>query len=260
MLLYSYCSLLMRGSDFNTALPCPPSTAPDALRNWSETEKERLKSTKRGERLLRVEQKQYQEWKDKYNALLKSSSSSETEIFSYEQFTWAMEAVNSRAFKGDFRGQDPLKELSKTLVPFAAGALALNYIRSDPFGADENITLLLLLFACAPVLLNFVSDQFGDSNMEAVLLPFIDSANHKEKANSEISFDPFKSAFTVSTVGTNAVEKDGKKNQFYISYGEKFDTELLLNYGFLNGVRENFENQQERRKLLADTFNSRSLQ
>jgi len=248
--------LLTRGQDFNNAKPCPPSTAPDSIRNWSEEEKQMLTSTQRGQRLLRAEQKQSQEWKDKYLAL----SSIDREQFSYEQFKWAMEAVNSRAFKGNFTGQEPLKELSKALVPFAAGAFALNYIRSDPFGADENITLLLLLFSCAPVILNFLSDNFSDGKIEAVMLPFIDSANHKESAQSEISFDPLKGAFTVSVEGGNCIEEDGTLSQFYISYGRKFDTELLLNYGFLNGLRENNESQAERRRLLADTFNARSLQ
>ena len=96
---------MTQGESFNTAQPCPPSTAPDTIRNWSEEEKQLLKSTKRGERLLNVERKQSQEWKDKYAAL----TDSDREEYTYEQFRWAMEAVHSRAFKGDFSGQDPLK-------------------------------------------------------------------------------------------------------------------------------------------------------
>lgn len=193
---------------------------------------------------------------DKYAAL----SDADQNEFSYQQFRWAMEAVNSRAFKGNFSGQAPIKELSKALVPFAAGALALNYIRSDPFGADENITFLLLALSCAPVILNFLSDNIAGGRIEAVMLPFIDSANHKETSRSEISFDPLKGAFTVSVDGPSCIEKDGDMNQFYISYGTKYDTELLLNYGFLNGLKESYEGQKDRRRLLAETFNSRSLQ
>lgn len=208
--LVRYCSLLTRGQDFSKCQPCPQSTAPDTIRNWSDNEKEMLTSTQRGERLLRAEQKQTQEWIDKYAAL----SNSDRDEFSYPQFRWAMEAVHSRAFKGNFTGQDPLKELSKALLPFAAGAFALNYIRSDPFGADENVTLLLLAFSCAPVILNFLSDRLNKAKIEAVLLPMIDSANHKETAQSEISFDPLKGAFTVCAEGTSCIEKDGKLNQF----------------------------------------------
>lgn len=258
-IFFSYCSLLTRGEDFDTKQPCPESTAPDALRNWSNEQKEALSSSKRGQRLLNVEKKQSKEWNAKYNAL---KNTSRTDGFTYEQFVWSMEAVHSRAFKGDFSGQDPLKELSKALIPFAAGAFALNYVRSDPFavGADDKLTFILLLVSCAPVILNFLSDKVVGSTMDAVMLPFIDSANHKETARSNIQFDPLKGVFTVTIEGGNCIEKDGGKNQFYISYGEKRDTELLLNYGFLNGVRENYESQEERRRLLAETFNSRSLQ
>lgn len=254
--LYGYCSLLTQGVDFNSATPCPPSTAPDALRNWSDDEKAMLASTQRGERLLRVGEKQDKEWKDKYNSL----SISDRNEFTFEQFQWAMEAVNSRAFKGDFSGQDTLKSISKALVPFAAGALALNYIQSSPFGADENMTFLLLLVACAPVVLNFMSENLGGKKLDAVMLPFIDSANHKESAQSDIAFDPLSGSFTVAVEGNSCFEKDGDKDQFYISYGQKRDTELLLNYGFLNGMKENYESREDRRKLLAEIFNSRSLQ
>jgi len=253
--LYGYCSLLTRGQDFNAVKPCPPSTASDALRNWPDDEKEILTESKRGIRLLRIEEKQNKEWVEKYNAL----SSEDRGEFSFEQFQWAMEAVHSRAFKGDFTGQDPTKELSKTLVPFAAGAFALNYIRSGPFGSDDNITFLLLFLACAPVVLNFLSENVLGGKMDAVLLPFIDSANHRGNANSNIEFDPLKGAFTVSVEGSNCIIKDGDKQQFYISYGDKRDTELLLNYGFLNDFNSNYENQEERRRALAKTFNARSL-
>ena len=188
-------------------------------------------------------------------------SNTDREEYTYEQFKWAMEAVNSRAFKGDFSGQDPLKELSKALVPFAAGAFALNYMQSNPFGANDKVTLLLLIVSCAPVILNFLSENVIGSKMDAVMLPFIDSANHKESARSNIQFDPLKGAFTVTVEGgSSCIEKDGDKKQFYISYGEKRDTELLLNYGFLNSVQENYEDYDDRRRLLADIFNSRSLQ
>mmetsp|Transcript_8332 Transcript_8332/g.12545 ORF Transcript_8332/g.12545 Transcript_8332/m.12545 type:complete len:490 (+) Transcript_8332:18-1487(+) len=280
--IYGYCALLTQGNDFTTSQPCPPSTAPDALRNWSTEEKELLSATKRGQRLLNVEEKQCQEWKNKYAALLSSST-----LYTYEQFKWAMEAVHSRAFKGNFSGRDPLKELSKALIPFAAAAFGLSYIRSSssPYlfnnsSDDINIvTVLLLLVACSPVILNFVNENIinasGNKSVDVVMLPFIDSANHKESARSTIEFDPLKGAFTVSMEGSNCIERDeggrstssGDDNsneslikQFYISYGEKRDTELLLNYGFLNGVREAYENRGDRRRLLAEIFNSRSLQ
>ena len=175
---------------------------------------------------------------------LSDSSSSESFSFTFEQFQWAMEAVHSRAFKGNFSGSDPLKELSKTLIPFAAAAFGLSYIRSSSspylFTNDDNITFLLLLVACSPVILNFINDNIingnGTKSVDVVMLPFIDSANHKESVRSNIEFDPLKGAFTVTMEGSNCIERDEGKNekrgkslkQFYISYGEKRDTELLL--------------------------------
>ena len=188
-----------------------------------------------------------------------------------------MEAVNSRAFKGDFGGENILKNLSKTLVPFAAAAFALNYISSGsgPFASDERVTIGLLALSCAPVVLNFISENFGVKTGDAVLLPFIDSANHLETARSNIEFDPVKGVFTVCVEGRNCIVKDendndgnGTKKQLYISYGEKKDTELLLNYGFLPNMKAISINDDETggttvddeiRRSLIEAFNSAAL-
>ncbi len=253
--IYGYCALLARGEDFNS-IPCPPSTAPDCIRNWTPEQLEVLKQTKRGQRLCRIHEKQFEEWSEKYNALPPSDRAN----FTKEQFFWAMEAVNSRAFKGDFGGEDALKKVSNSLVPFAAAAFGLNYLGSGPFASDERITIALLLLCCAPVVLNFISEAAGMRKMDAVLLPYIDSANHLESARSNIEFDPLKGLFTVSVEGRNCIvdEESSGKKQFYISYGEKLDTELLLNYGFLPGESADALDENEYRKSLAEKFNSRS--
>lgn len=258
--IYGYCSLLARGEDFN-ASPCPPSTAPDCIRNWTSEQLGVLKQSKRGKRLVRIQEKQANEWLEKYNALPPSDRGS----FTKEKFFWAMEAVNSRAFKGDFGGEDALKKVSNSLIPFAAGAFGLNYLRSGPFASDERITIALLALCCAPVILNFISEAAGMRAMDAVLLPYIDSANHLESARSNIEFDPLKGIFSVSVEGRNCIVEEGSsgKKQFYISYGEKLDTDLLLNYGFLPGQQmdesTSTRDEDEYRRSLAETFNSRSL-
>ena len=251
-----YCSLLTQGQDFNTASPCPPSTAPNCLRNWTPEQIDLLKQSKRGERLARIQENQKNEWLEKYNALPPSDRNN----FTKEQFFWAMEAVNSRAFKGDFGGEDALKKVSKSLIPFAAAAFALNYVQAGPFASDERLTIALLAFSCSPVILNFLSETFGVKTMDAVLLPYIDSANHLEAARSNIEFNPLKGVFTVSVEGRNCIveQKDGRK-QFYISYGEKRDTELLLNYGFLQDMDTEGMDEEEVRRSLAETFNSRRM-
>ena len=253
--IYGYCALLSRGNDF-TPETCPPWTAPDCIRHWTADQRNFLAKSTRGERLLRVAEKQEQEWHSKYKAL----SELDQKTFTRDQFFWALETVNSRAFKGDFGGEDLLKKISNSLIPFAAAAFALNYIRQDPFGMDETFTIALLALSCAPVVLNFISETFGLKKMDAVLLPLIDSANHMESAGSTIEFDPIKGEFTVSSERNCIVEDQDGKRQFYITYGPKRDTELLLNYGFLSNIELDASlTDDERREILAQEFNARGI-
>lgn len=266
--LYGYCMLLTRGRAFASTFPSPPSTAPHCIRNWTDEQKDWLRSSVRGERLLRVQEQQSQEWMQKYEAL----SPDDRSEFSREQFFWAMEAIHSRAFKGDFGEGNVLKKISKSLIPFAAVAFALNYIQKGPFATDERLTVVLLALSCAPVVLNFIAEKVGPQQMDAVLLPYIDSANHLEAAQSMIEYDPIKGVFTVCIEGKNCIlneeSSDIAKRQLYISYGPKRDTELLLNYGFLPNATKDLnvwdaadvDTNEERcniiRKKLADCFNN----
>lgn len=258
--IYGYCSLLTRGQKYKSGdSTCPPWTAPDCIRHWTNDQRTVLAKSPRGKKLIRVAEKQEREWINKYESIPATDKNN----FSEEQFIWALEAVNSRAFKGDFAGENVFKNLSKSIVPFAAAAFALNYIRQDPFnGTDENFTVALLVLSCAPVALNFISENFGSKSMDAVLLPFIDSANHMERSDSIIEFDPLNGEFAVTVQGYNGIikEKDGR-NQFYISYGPKKDTELLLNYGFLSefNLNDASMSDDDRRKLLSEEFNARSM-
>jgi hypothetical protein len=260
--LYGYCSLLMRGESFQKGT-APPSTALNALRNWTPAQKEYLSSAPRGQKLLNFQEKQSQEWEDKYTALPKSDQ----EVFTLSQFLWAMEAVHSRAFKGEYGadGGSPIQQLANALVPFAGVAFALNYVNQDPSSVSligENAAIALGLLSCAPILLNFVSLKIAGETKDAVLLPFIDSANHLETARSEIEFDPLNGAFTLSLSGEKScLKKEGVdgESQLYITYGTKRDTELLLNYGFIPGIvfDDGCENLDEQRRILAEAFHSR---
>ena len=101
MHMIRYCSLLTRGANLQPGATAYPSTAADALRHWTPEQKARLEKCDKGKKLLDVENKQQEEWKQKYNTL----SAREKENMTYENFQWAMEAVNSRAFRGDFGGE-----------------------------------------------------------------------------------------------------------------------------------------------------------
>jgi len=210
-------------------------------------------------KLIQADMDQAQEWRDKYNSL----SASDRNTFSLDQFIWAMEAVHSRAFRGEFGG-NVLQQLSEALIPFSIAALGLNYYLSDPLHTDDRITLVLGLVGFLPLLLKIIDQKRGNGVMDAVLLPFIDSANHAQEARSCIELNPLKRVFTVSMTGRNCLIEDNGRKQFYISYGVKRDTELLLNYGFLPGISlegEEGGTYEAYRKRLVETFarNDRSI-
>ncbi len=113
----------------------------------------------------------------------------------------------------------------------------------------------LALIAASPVALTIIADQKGSK--EAVMLPLIDSANHLQEADSVIEYDPAVDGFVLS-LGRKCLVKeidgDSERAQACISYGIKTDSELLINYGFLRGLNNADESQDERRRRLADEF------
>lgn len=113
----------------------------------------------------------------------------------------------------------------------------------------------LALIAASPVALTVIADQKGSK--EAVMLPLIDSANHLQEADSVIEYDPAVDGFVLS-LGRKCLVKeidgDSERAQACISYGIKTDSELLINYGFLRGLNNADESQDERRRRLADEF------
>lgn len=260
-LYYGYCALLTNGenlSDYESF----PSTAPDALRHWTSDQKSLLEQSEKGKRLLKAEKQQQVKWRNKYNAL-----STEKQNISLDDFLWAMEAVHSRAFRGDFGALDngdgsKLRKLTSLLLPLAA--LAFGVVYSTNPGMNQYYIPMALL-AASPVILTMIASKKGSK--EAVMLPLIDSANHLEEADSVIEFDPATDGFVLS-LGRKCLvkEKDetGERAQVCISYGLRGDSELLINYGFLRGVTmdkaANYDNDiSEIRKLLAEAYISRNL-
>ena len=119
-------------------------------------------------------------------------------------------------------------------------------------GQNDIVLAGLALIAGIPVLASILSK---DSPV-AVLLPLVDSANHLEEADSSIDYSPLDESFSL-TIGKNCIVESCGKDQLFISYGRKKDTELLLNYGFLEGVDLSDENDDSRRRKLVETFLSR---
>ena len=243
--LYGYCALLTNTWVTKNSVDVPPSCAPNALRHWNDDQKHLLTTKPAGQRLLELCQKQESQWRRKFD---------EVEGMSWEQFEWAMEVVHSRAFSGEFGiGASFVSPIISTITPaIAAVTGAIYYFQFH--GQDDLVLLVLAAIAAVPTLFNALSQ----SPQVAVLLPFIDSANHKEDADSKIDYSPLSDAFTLS-IGPQCLtdEGDGKK-QLYISYGVKGDTELLLNYGFLEGVRLTGDDADMDRQTLGEAFLARN--
>ena len=238
--LSGYIALLTRGWDAKQDLASssssvPPSTAVDSLRHWTEEQKQMLLvgENPAGRRLLDLLRQQEESWKRKYDDVKTKSSNTRTNILSWEQFVWAMEVVHSRAFCGDFglggsQQLPPVVTIASPLVAAIAGYVY--YVTMH--GQQDFVLVGLAAVAGLPALINIISSSHQSSNV-AVLLPLIDSANHREDADSVIEYSPLQNAFTLSGGQKCIVEESDGKTQLYISYGKKKDTECLLNYGFL---------------------------
>jgi len=186
-----YVSLLTKSWTTNDLPKIPPFSAPNALRHWSDEEKEVLSTQPEGQALLDLQKRQEQTWRDKYEAVKVTSGSCMT----WEQFEWAMEAVHSRAFCGDFGigGGSSLPNVVNIGAP-AAAALA-GYAYYVPFhGQNDAILLVLAALGAIPVAINLLRE----SPPMAVLLPLIDSANHMEEADSSIEYSPLTDSFNLN--------------------------------------------------------------
>jgi hypothetical protein len=229
--VHGYCALLTLGIPVPSD-SCPPSTAPNALRHWTDAQRQLLTKSVKGRKLLDYQREQELQWQSKYASLLlptttTTTTSSSRKKMTWEQFQWAMEVVHSRAVCGTFGA--PLSPLAA--APVVAGAIGYAYLQDNPDPSDPFLFGLAVLGAL-PVLVNVASIQEG----KAVLLPLIDSANHLATADSSIEYNSLSSEFTLSVGPKCLVEEEGSKTQLYISYGTKSDAELLNNYGFLPGV------------------------
>lgn len=244
-----YLSLLTQGlsssSSWKESDHVPPSTAPDALRHWTADEKALLAVSASGQRLLDLETQQNDIWKNKFESLANNNNG-----MTWEQFVWAMEVVHSRAFCGDFgmgAAGSSLPIVLTIAAPVVAAAAGFAYY-VPLHGQNDAVLLALAVVAAIPSFLNLVQQ----SPPAAVLLPLIDSANHLEEADSSIEYNSLSDCFTLSG-GSKCLVKENDKQQLYISYGKKKDTELLLNYGFLRGVSSEGDSST-RRQMLAERF------
>lgn len=189
-------------------------TAPFALRHWTSVQRGLLETSPKGRRLLELHEKQQQRWKELYENC--------GEPASFDEFSWAMETVLSRAFRGQRLAGNTLLAFLPTILAAVVGTMYINGQADPSFG----ILCALSLVAAAPIVLN-------REESVVCLLPFIDSANHSEAANSKIEYDPLTKSFQLC-IGSECVDADTK--QLFVSYGSRTDEEWIINYGFLPGL------------------------
>lgn len=245
-----YCRLLTEGTDWKEEDEvAPPSTAPDSLRHWNTEQKKMLSSTPAGEALVDLEQRQEAAWRQKYETVRNEVS--------WPQFQWAMESVHSRAFCGVQTAVTLSNMLPPILAPILAAGIGYVYGTTTTAFPSEGVLVGLAFLGFLPTVLSIVKQEKASS---AVMLPLIDSANHLETADSRIEYDPVRRRFEL-TVGPACLRNDDSSNaarqQLYISYGKKKDSELLLNYGFLPDVPMS-DNEDEYRRNLAQAFHERN--
>ena len=64
-------------------------------------------------------------------------------------------------------------------------------------------------------------------------MPYIDSANHDETSKLEILFNPRSSSFEL--VCEDGSPAPAKGEEIFISYGKRGPTDLLVNFGIVEG-------------------------
>lgn len=245
-----YCSWLSstNGEEMYTPGTVPPTTVPDALRHWTEEEKNDLSTKPAGRKLVELQKKQEAAWRDKYQPY--------SGVLSWEAFEWCMEVVHSRAFRGIGSSVSIVPAIASPLIAAFAGwyyVTILNPLATTSKGDDTTLAFLAaagILFASFPTVLQLLQKPI------VALLPLIDSANHLETADSQLEFVPSKKTFNLN-IGPQCI--DGEFSQLYISYGMQSDEALLLNHGFLPNVQKSPGVAGSMRKSLVEAYHARNL-
>ena len=168
---------------------------------------------------------QRKEWKDNFNKWkLAVADNVALKNFTFDDYVYALECVNSRAFSGIYEGSNASQR--QQLLLFTAGLTIVWPLLG--FGTVEQS--LSAAFAVALSLI--VRDVFFSkvSGLKRyVMCPYIDMFNHKSTVASDVSYNYFSNQFEV-IVSDEAYNKD---QEVFISYGKQSNDRLLQYYGFI---------------------------
>lgn len=191
-------------------------TSIDAPVRWTLEDLNQLQYPELATRVIKQQQDWRKHYQDLQKALLKQGSSLSWE----DDFLWAVENVCSRAFSGPYTGSS-LTDKVKTAGVVAAAGTALVFIQHIPLEQALNGAIAALVF-------NIIYDVVLSQKLKwYAMIPVLDACNHSSKIDSDLSFEYFQDAFTVST--TSGTEKG---EQVFVSYGQKSNDGFLQYYGF----------------------------
>lgn len=174
------------------------------------------------EALLTKVQIQRKSWENSFNNLPPNLKVA----ISFERFCWAMEIVRSRSFQGFSKKSLGIYGLASVL------SFILAILAYPQYGENASFIIgLLSMCALIPAIIE-------SNNKYCILLPIIDSSNHRSQTPScEITFDPIRGDFLMTS--KQPIQLD---EEVTISYGVKSNDDLLQYFGF---VEEGNNNQND---------------
>ena len=222
--------------------PLPQWTSPSSLRHWSASERSYLIECcgPVGERAVKSAIDQLQSW-------VKISGSDPTGILNTDDikdnrtlwFVWAMEAVNSRAFRG-VGGVKNGRLVAAALIAqglgLASGCVGVGF---DEFSMVAGGGVAFFIGLGVNIFKGLRNPK------EVLMLPYIDSANHDAESKNLIQYNPIKREFEFTWGDADSRQDE----ELFISYGDRSSADLLINFGIIKGGKEGRESD---RRIMAE--------
>ena len=141
--------------------------------------------------------KQLEDWQKFYsNWSTHISGSDEISQVTFDEFVWALECVNSRAFSGIYEGSSASERRGLYLF---TGALTLLWPLAGLGTAEQSLGAAVL------VAISIISKDFFFSRAAGlkryVICPYIDMFNHQSTCTSDVSYGYFSDTFELKTQG-----------------------------------------------------------
>lgn len=185
---------------------------------WEEEELSQLQYHELKNKII----EQRNEWQSSYSKWQRSASSNIVKTILFEEYIWALQCVNSRAFSGAFEGSTFQER--KSLL-FLTSLLAVVSPLLGLTSTEQAFSATLVVVASI-VLRDLFSVRLA-SLKRYVISPYIDMFNHKSDAISDVSYNYFTGILELRT------QPYLKGEQVYISYGKQSNDRFLQYYGFV---------------------------